>query len=155
MIKTDDLAQRDGRHFTRASYQALDSLPRLRPRLAAAAGTVGDERIVTVSLENTGKAAVLGAKLTLVDHMGARILPARYSDNYLTLLPGEPRRVTIAYPAKFGTRASVNLRGWNVRATSVKVREGGVAGYAPLYQQAPVYAPAPKVNAVEVKLPRR
>ena len=71
---------------------------------------------------NEAAVPVLSAKLTLVDHMGTRILPARYTDNYLTILPGEPRRVLISYPARFGTRASVKLRGWNVRPAAIKVR---------------------------------
>lgn len=106
-----------------ASHQKLNAMPQQRLRLSAAASTVGDERVVTVTLENEGSTPVLAAKLTLVDHMGSRILPARYSDNYLVVLPGEPRRVTIAYPQRFGPRAAVNLRGWNARPASIRVRD--------------------------------
>ena len=81
------------------------------------------ERITMISTTHTGLwNPVIAAKLTLVDHMGTRILPARYSDNYLTVLPGEPRRVSISYPAQLGARATINLRGWNARATSVRAR---------------------------------
>ena len=91
---------------------------------------MGDERVITVQIVNNGKQAALGTKLTLVDHMGARILPALYSDNYLTVLPGEPRVVEIRYPANLGTRATVRVRGWNVQATSARVigrRERGLS----------------------------
>ena len=104
-----------------ASHQKLNGLKAQKLSLKASSVVVGDERVISVQIANTGKQAALAAKLTLVDHMGARILPALYSDNYLTVLPGEPRTVEIRYPARFGARASVNLRGWNVQAGSVKV----------------------------------
>jgi hypothetical protein len=105
-----------------ASHQKLNAMPQQRLRLRATSSITGDERVIAVTLDNDGDTPVLAAKLTLVDHMGARILPARYTDNYLTVLPGEPRRVLISYPAKLGARATVNLRGWNVRPTSAKVQ---------------------------------
>ncbi len=110
-----------------ASHQLLNAMPQTRLRINAAASVVGDERVVAVMLENDSKVPVLAAKLTLVDHMGTRILPARYSDNYITVMPGEPRRVLISYPARFGDRATINLRGWNARPGSVRVRTVGAA----------------------------
>jgi hypothetical protein len=105
-----------------AAHQQLNTLPQQRVKISATASPVGDENVVAVILENDGEAPVLATKLTLVDHMGTRLLPARYSDNYLTLMPGESRRVLISYPAKLGARASINLRGWNARPASVRVR---------------------------------
>ena len=110
-----------------ASYQKLNSLGVQKLKLKASAVTAGDERIVTVQIENNGKQAALGTKLTLVDHMGVRILPALYSDNYLTVLPGEPRVVEIRYSAKLGTRATVRMRGWNVQEASARVEGGSPA----------------------------
>jgi hypothetical protein len=50
-------------------------------------------------LENTGSAVALAAKLTLLRASdGERILPAYFSDNYVSLLPGEKRVVEISYP---------------------------------------------------------
>lgn len=103
-----------------ASHQKLHGLAQQRLKAKATLRTVGEEQVVSVELVNEGKQAALATKLTLVDHMGARILPALYSDNYVTVLPGEPRRVDIRYPAKFGDRAAVKLRGWNVTPGSVR-----------------------------------
>jgi hypothetical protein len=100
-------------------------MPAQRLRLTAAGSIVGDEHVVSVMIENDGKLPVLATKLTLVDHRGARLLPARYSDNYVTVLPGEPRRVLISYPAALGKSATVNVRGWNLRPASVRVRDAG------------------------------
>jgi hypothetical protein len=67
-------------------------------------------------LENTGPAVALAAKLTLLRASdGERILPAYFSDNYVSLLPGEKRVVEISYPeAKASAAAIVAIRGWNV-----------------------------------------
>ena len=140
-----------------ASHQLLNAMPQQRLRISAAASTVGDERVVAVMLENTGKVPALATKLTLVDHMGTRLLPARYTDNYLSVLPGEPRRVLISYPAKLGARAAVNVRGWNVRPTSTRARDAGAAdyNYQQPYYQPPVSAPPVKVDSVTIKLPSK
>ena len=76
----------------------------------------GDSR-VNVKLNNSSDKPVLEVKLTLVDQLGNRILPAYYSDNYVSLMPGETRTVTIDYTSKVAP--SVNVRGWNVEATTV------------------------------------
>jgi len=47
-----------------------------------------------------------------------QILPAYFSDNYVSLLPGETRDVTVAYPGDRGV-ATVRLRGWNSPATTI------------------------------------
>jgi hypothetical protein len=103
------------------SHQKLNSLAAQKLKLDATAVAVGEERVITVRLANAGQQAALATKLTLVDHMGARILPALYSDNYLAVLPGEPRVVEIRYPAKLGDRAAIHVRGWNVKPASVRV----------------------------------
>jgi beta-galactosidase/beta-glucuronidase len=82
--------------------------------LSAAASSRGDEAHLSVTLTNTGHEPALTNKLTLLDAQGRRILPAYYSDNYVSLLPGERRVIDIAYPASAGQGAPhVTLRGWN------------------------------------------
>jgi hypothetical protein len=84
--------------------------------LTAAAGPSGDEHVVTATLTNPTAIPALNAKLTLVDGRGERILPAYYSDNYVALLPGETRTITIRYPAAVAPKGPprLTLRGWNV-----------------------------------------
>jgi beta-galactosidase/beta-glucuronidase len=69
-----------------------------------------------VALENTGTSTAIEIKLTLLDAAGkARVLPAYYSDNYVSLLPGESKEIVVEYPksaAKDGV--SLGLRGWNL-----------------------------------------
>ena len=64
--------------------------------------------------------AALAADLTAVDQEGHRVLPVLYSDNYVTVLPGEPRRVQIRCPAG-GQYSRLRIRGWNVEPAAVSI----------------------------------
>jgi hypothetical protein len=58
-------------------------------------------------------------KLTLKDAgTGGRILPAYYSENYVSLLPGEERTITVEFPGGEG-KPTVGLRGWNLAAKTI------------------------------------
>jgi len=106
-----------------ASLRLLNGLPRQRLAVTATGERTGQEQVARLRIVNRGNAPALSTKLTLVDAGGARILPALYSDNYLTVLPGEAREIEIRYPAQPVNRPAVNIRGWNVEPTSAAVRE--------------------------------
>ncbi|WP_084455513.1 glycosyl hydrolase 2 galactose-binding domain-containing protein [Novosphingobium rosa] len=100
--------------------RALSAMPQVTLKAGAQAETPTDgEQVETITLANTGRTPALQAKLTLFDAKGEQILPAYFSDNYLSLLPGETRRVTVRYPQQRGT-ATVRLRGWNIADGEVK-----------------------------------
>ena len=102
------------------AYRALNELaPVALTATADAPADDGGDKAISVTLANDTKVPALNAKLTLVDAAGKRVLPAFYSDNYVALLPGERRTVTIRYPAAAGTPAGVTLRGWNVPAGTI------------------------------------
>ena len=102
-----------------ASQRRLDALAPQPVSISARATANANERVVVVTLVNRGKQAALNAKLTLVDAQGNRILPVYYSDNYLSLLPGQRQDVEVHYPAAFAGPVSLRLRGWNVKPVSV------------------------------------
>jgi Exo-beta-D-glucosaminidase Ig-fold domain/Concanavalin A-like lectin/glucanases superfamily/Glycosyl hydrolases family 2/Glycosyl hydrolases family 2, sugar binding domain/Glycosyl hydrolases family 2, TIM barrel domain len=81
----------------------------------------GEDTRVDVLLRNQGRAPTLAAKITMLDARGNRVLPVYYEDNYVTLLPGESRRVEVRCPASSGNCAKVALRGWNAEAREVEV----------------------------------
>ena len=106
-----------------ADLQKLNGLPTTAVALQAQAGPAADgERQVEVELRNPSAAPVLEVKLTLQDASGARVLPAYYSDNYVSLMPGETRRVAIRYPQTGAAAAQVAVRGWNAAAATATVR---------------------------------
>jgi hypothetical protein len=102
-----------------AAYRGLD---RLAPATVTATPSARNKDEVQVTLRNTGQVAALENKLTLLRADGTEVLPAYYSDNYVSLLPGEERAVTISLPASERTGGMrMELRGWNATPTSVTV----------------------------------
>lgn len=105
------------------AYRQLNKLSQVDLRGSVSPVRIHDgQRSMRVTLANHSATPALEAKLTLVDSAGQRILPAFYSDNYVSLLPGESRTLTIEWPPvdPHGQRATpvsaqVKLRGWNVR----------------------------------------
>jgi hypothetical protein len=80
--------------------------------------------VITLELQNNNKNIALMTFLTLRNaDTGQRILPAYTSDNYLSLLPGEKRSVTIECPRSFAdTPLQVCLDGWNINPSSCPVK---------------------------------
>jgi hypothetical protein len=105
------------------SQQKLNSLSSQSLSVNAHTATRDSRAVIDVELENRGSIPALATKLTVVDNDGKRVLPVLYSDNYLTLLPHEPRKVEIRCPA--GGRCSrVQVRGWNVEPATVSIADG-------------------------------
>ncbi|KAB7764735.1 glycoside hydrolase family 2 [Xanthomonas maliensis] len=105
-----------------AAMRGLDALPKvpLQLSLQLPPGSEPDsEPVLRATVRNPSQQVALNAKLTLVDAQGQRILPAYYSDNYLSLVPGEERSVEIRGPSAEVLRAAtLQLRGWNVPASA-------------------------------------
>jgi hypothetical protein len=75
---------------------------------------------IAITLHNESKQAALETKLTLENAGdGSRILPAYYSDNYISLLPDESREIAIEYPAKYPAKLAVY--GWNIKPLNIPV----------------------------------
>jgi hypothetical protein len=106
-----------------SSYRRLNRLATASISVTAKSARNGDNVDIKVELHNTGAVVSLENKLTLLNASdGLRILPAYYSDNYLSLLPGETRQVEIEYPAKLANGPAVlALRGWNAARQTVAV----------------------------------
>ncbi len=99
-----------------SSYRALNRLPPAEISASASSSRTGDTLRIRVRLQNNGSAAALENKLTLLNAGdGSRILPAYFSDNYVSLLPGETREIEIEFPASAAKGpAQVAIRGWNL-----------------------------------------
>jgi hypothetical protein len=106
-----------------ASYRRLNRIPDASLEATASSSSAADMVHVRVDLRNKGAVAALANKLTLLKASdGARILPAYYSDNYVSLLPGESREIEIEYPLKAGNGgALIAIRGWNLARLTVPV----------------------------------
>jgi hypothetical protein len=103
-----------------ASSPAYRKLGRVGPATVTASARAEKGRVL-VSLKNVGGVAAIETKLTLLKADGTRMLPAYYSDNYVSLLPGEAREVVVEYPSG-ESAAQVGVRGFNVARAVVAVR---------------------------------
>ena len=106
-----------------ATLRELDTLPTATGQgIGCGANAANGERKATVKLKNSAAVPALLVKLTLQDAAtGRRILPAYYSENYVSLLPGEQRTITVEFAA--GTEPlAFSLRGWNLEAQVIMVR---------------------------------
>jgi hypothetical protein len=108
---------------TSADYRKLNRMGEAQIKTTVRTAAEGDEERVKVVLENTGSTAAIELKLTLVEADGkVRVLPAYYSDNYISLLPGEKKEIVVACPkTKVKAGLSVGLRGWNLEQRILKV----------------------------------
>jgi len=76
---------------------------------------------VEVELTNYGEGVALAAEVVLRDAAtGERVLPAYASDNYVSLVPGERRRIDIEVPGA-ARGMEIELKGWNVRRAFIPV----------------------------------
>ncbi len=107
-----------------SSFRRLSHLAGATLSATAKSTRAGENIRIQVELRNTGTVASLENKLTLVNAGdGSRILPAYYTDNYVSLLPGESREIEIEYPAKSATGAAqLTLRGWNLPQQTIAVK---------------------------------
>ncbi len=105
-----------------ASLRELNGLPKANITASATVAPSDAERRVTVRLKNAGPSPALLVKLTLENAVtGRRILPAYYSENYVSLLPGESRTITISYPSG-ESKPDIALRGWNLDSWTVEAK---------------------------------
>lgn len=106
-----------------ADYRKLNRLLPAKLAVTAKSKIEKSEVHVRVRIENTGTSAAIETKLTLFESDGkTRVLPAFYTDNYVSLLPGETSEIEIVAPKLAATAGlALGLRGWNFAEKVVKV----------------------------------
>ena len=110
------------------NYRELTRLGAATVMATATSRRAGNSVQVHVELRNTSAAVALQNKLTLVKSSdGSRILPAYFSDNYVSLLPGESREMDLEYPvsAADGATPQLTLRGFNLPQRIVPIGAAG------------------------------
>ncbi len=105
-----------------AAYRALDGLQAVTLGATASGHVNGNERITSVTLTNATGTPAIETKLTVMNADGSQVLPAYFTDNYVSLLPGESRVVEIRYPTSKAMNEHIALRGWNVSHATVAAR---------------------------------
>lgn len=98
----------------------LNKLPKVTLEARATSKDDNGKRIITVTLRNPTKNVALMAHMQLRrKRSGERVLPVFYSDNYVSLAPGETREVSIEADVNqfLGEDPLVVFDGWNVTVT--------------------------------------
>jgi len=107
------------RGLEEGNYRAIRQLLNAKLQNSTSAKREGDRWYLTTELKNTSAWPALMVRLKVVrDHSGDRILPAIYSDNYITLMPGEQQTLrTELYDADTrGEKPRIVVGGFNVDA---------------------------------------
>lgn len=109
-------------------YESLNDLPEVRLRASVSpkstvSGEIGkDNDLYTITLSNNGSAPAVQTRIrTIGSATGKDILPAFYSDNYFSLMPGESRTVIVEFNPKYlkGGRPVFELSGWNTQVETI------------------------------------
>src|SRR5271156_4530146 len=114
-------------HVAQDQFEGLMNLPTVTLDAAASTRADGDKTVLTVTLHNNTSHVALLSHLQLHQKKsGRRVLPVFYSDNYISLLPGESSTVSIEAATKDlrGDAPLIELDGYNV---DVKPVDGPVS----------------------------
>jgi hypothetical protein len=99
------------------NYQALKGLPVIKLQNNSKSEKSGSDWLLTTTLKNTTKTPALMVRLMVVGKdKGARILPVFYSDNYVSLMPGETKVITMKLKDEdtLGEKPVVEISGYNL-----------------------------------------
>ena len=96
-------------------FRALAELPLATVSTGGDIADDGGEWVVTFDMANIGKVPALMLHAVVRDEKGERVLPAYWSDNYVHLMPGESRSLTVEIKkADCKGQPQVSLEGFNL-----------------------------------------
>jgi len=116
------------------NFQALNALPTVALDIQATRHDTGGKCIMDVVLRNPSKSIALMSHLQLRKaRSGQRVLPVFYSDNYLSLLPGERKTLTVEAAAGDldGDAPTLAVDGWNVTVNPTSASGSRAVAVAP------------------------
>lgn len=122
-----DYGATDWYHTPTTAYADLTGLRSMPAAPVAASGSTASDAAgtstttVTVRNSGTGSAPALLTDVHLVDERGAPVLPVRWSDNQISLWPGESATLTATYRTAdlHGSSPQLRIAGWNTPASTV------------------------------------
>jgi hypothetical protein len=97
---------------------ALNDLPVVKLENSTKVKKSGKSWVLTTKLNNNSQHPVLMIRLKVIgENSGERILPVFYSDNYISLMPGGEKAITMQLKDEDtrGERPSVEISGFNLQ----------------------------------------
>lgn len=107
---------------TPRSYEKLNELEKTDVTLSVQNHGKGK---VSVKLSNLAQEPAFFIRLKVLDQKDEPLLPAYFSDNYITLLPGEDKNIEMEIPFASKENMKLVVEGWNVPESSVKLQING------------------------------
>ena len=103
------------------NLQALNALPQVKLDVAFAWDP--DSGLFNAIVSNPSATPALMLHLSARDSDGDRILPAIWSDNYIHLMPGEERTLTLSFPDKQTFAYQLRIAGFNTAPVMVREKK--------------------------------
>ena len=122
-------------------FTALQAMPTAPIDVAATRRDRPGVMHLDLTLSNPGPVVALMAHVQLRrDGTGDRVLPVWYSDNYVSLLPGERRTLSIEAATRdlAGHPPLIAVDGWNVTA---RARPANASGFVPVVTNVAMFVP--------------
>ena len=117
LVNTRQQVVSDNLYWLPDSAGMYSGLQRMgKAALSVEARSAGQQRIIVTLRNPAGGPVAFFNRVSLVDPgTKQRILPVFYSDNYISVLPGESQTITLDYTPVAGSAPPlVSVRGWNV-----------------------------------------
>lgn len=100
---------------------ALFSLPRAQLQARISVVHDLDGKKIRLQLQNTSQALAFQISAAVRTHSGDLVAPVFWSDNYISLLPGESRTLTAVLPKNGPADPTVLLSAWNVASQTLHI----------------------------------
>jgi len=105
----------DGFGKTFADYRGLSALPKAKVAVSSKTSLERGEVVTYISLRNDDPSLAFFVRLNLSSCTSSKeVIPVVWSDNYVSLMPGENREVTASYRGSTLDPVRVDFYGWNV-----------------------------------------
>jgi exo-1,4-beta-D-glucosaminidase len=107
-----------------ADFSGLSALPSCEISASGILTEKGDKAELTATLENHSNTIAFFINLSLQDETGQQLYPVFWTDNYISLLPGEKREIRCSM-AKNTVKTGaflLQLNGWNSKKQTLKIK---------------------------------
>jgi exo-1,4-beta-D-glucosaminidase len=111
----------------KADFTGLDKLPLANINVSASSIQKEESKCrFTVTIENTGTGLAFAINPRILKlTSGEPVLPVFWEDNYISLLPGEKRVLSVEFDIKNlnGDKPLLKVDGWNVNAVDIEIKQ--------------------------------
>jgi exo-1,4-beta-D-glucosaminidase len=99
-----------------SDYSDLNNLKKVNVDIKSSIRKTSEQLFLSLELVNTEQSVAFFTELKLKTTNGEWVVPALFSDNYFTLLPGESKLIEVGFPAAVMDNKKVELQvsGWNI-----------------------------------------